>query len=142
MFDTNVVVELFWNASDGKYFDRISRMMQVIGMSLPLNCKCSYDREMLSLVKTQNGIEIEPLKPCKGIRIVGWQEVDIIIDQDSTFKELLKLSNNHDALLIITSETCKSELLINDNGHDFIYFDKNEYDIKDVKEKFKQILKK
>lgn len=39
------------------------------------------------------------------------------------------------------TDNSKTNIIINDNGHDYILFDKNEFDVQEIREKFKQIIR-
>ena len=140
MFSPKVCVQLFWNMSDKGHFEALKEMLHIVGLSFPLKCEYSFDKERLIVNKTDAGIEIEILKPRKVVRVIKLQRDEIVVETDVIFNQLLRLANEHDALLFISSENSGSEVLINDNGRDFIHFDKTQFVVKDVKDKFNQIL--
>ena len=137
ILDSKASVEFFWITSDEKNFDLLIKVLEVFELSMPLSCRCSYDKDRLIVKQGATSIEVTNLEPKKKFRVITLQEVKITIVSETVLKDLLRLSNEYDAMLIITSrnEHSKTELIINDNGHDYINFDKSQYDVKEVKKK-------
>ena len=56
-------------------------------------------------------------------------------------KQLLEISNNYDVMLSITPiDKITPNFIINDNGHDYINFDKNEFNVQVIIEELNKLL--
>ena len=69
------------------------------------------------------------------------KEFKVSINSDFMLKQLLEISNNYDVMLSITPiDKITPNVIINDNGHDYINFDKNEFNVQVIIEELNKLL--
>jgi hypothetical protein len=123
--------------------DKLYKILEVFGLSMPLTCCCSYDKDLINLTISDN-VNVEVMeKEKKFIRTIHLKETDVVVNSVNTLKKLLRISNDYDAILVFKSmdmSNTETVFVVNDNGHDYINFDKNKYDRNKIKEKINQIL--
>lgn len=124
--------------------DKLYKVLEVFGLSMPLTCCCSYDKDLINLTISDDDVNVEILeKEKKFIRTNHLKEIDVVINSVNTLKKLLRISNDYDAILVFKSmdmSNTETVFVVNDNGHDYIDFEKNKYSNKATEAKINQIL--
>lgn len=140
----NKIAIIYLYFVEEKNSDKLYKALEIFGLSMPLTCCCSYDKDLINLTISNENVNVEVLeKEKKFIRTIHLKETDVVVTSVDTLKKLLKISNDYDALLTFKSmdeSNTETVFVVNDNGHDYITFDKNKFDKKDIKTKINQIL--
>lgn len=142
---TKTHIELMLDFNDEKNFDILVSMLKVFNLqTAQLVCSCAYDDKRIALSVVDGVVKVDIIKNRPFVYAVVKRNLKVFINSDFTLKELLQISNNHDVMLTIMptdTDNSKTNIIINDNGHDYILFDKNEFDVQEIREKFKQIIR-
>jgi hypothetical protein len=129
--------ELLWDVSNEKYYNSFTTLIEKFKICKPLACTCLYDKDIIDLSVSERGVEVKTITEKKPfIRRIILKELDVIVETDTILKELFRISRAYDATLFIKSNSepnSKTLIIVNDNGHDYINFDKHELDRKTVK---------
>ena len=136
-------VELRFNVT--KDFDVFIKLLNLFNLNIgDTICTCSYDKELIDLIIIDGEVNVEVVETEKKfLRTIRIKETDVNVNSVDTLKKLLKISNDYDAILIFKSMNASNDetvFVISDNGHDYINFNKNEYDKNEIKTKISQIL--
>lgn len=139
-----VSIEFSSAISAEEHFDRLIKLLKVFGMRHGrMVCICYHDKDIINLSVKGNDIEINIITGKKPFfRLIRLEEIEVAIDSDKTLKSLLNISNTYDAMLrIVPMKNSETEMIINDNGKDYINFDNKEYDTGTVKAEIEEIFK-
>lgn len=135
-------VELLYDFSDEKNYDILINIFKIFNLQIAqLVCSCVYDDKKieLSIVDDKVKVGIEKKRPL--IYSINNKEFKVSINSDFMLKQLLEISNNYDVMLSITPiDKITPNVIINDNGHDYINFDKNEFNVQVIKEELNKLL--
>lgn len=137
-------VEIPWNVGTERCFDKFIKVLEVFEIgSEQIICTCSYDKDLINLSSSDEGIEVNLITEKKPfIRVIKQKELEVAINSDKMLKDLLEISSEYEAMLSINSKhNSNAEIIINDNGHDYINFDSSKYDARTVKAEIKKIAK-
>lgn len=140
----NNYIELRFIITRDEEFDIFVQLLNLLELNIGnLLCICSYDKDIINLVLIDDEINVEVVESEKKfLRTIHLKETAVIVKSIKTLKKLIKISNDYDALLIFKSrdEDAETFFVVNDNGHDYIKFDNNKYNKKEIKKKIRQIL--
>ena len=135
-------VELLYDFSDEKNYDILINIFKIFNLQIAqLVCSCVYDDKKiaLSIVDDKVKVGIEKKRPL--IYSINNKEFKVSINSDFMLKQLLEISNNYDVILSITPiDKITPNVIINDNGHDYINFDKNEFNVQVIIEELNKLL--
>lgn len=135
-------VELLYDFSDEKNYDILINIFKIFNLQIAqLVCSCVYDDKKiaLSIVDDKVKVGIEKKRPL--IYSINNKEFKVSINSDFMLKQLLEISNNYDVMLSITPiDKITPNVIINDNGHDYINFDKNEFNVQVIIEELNKLL--
>ena len=138
----NVSIEFSWIMTAEEHFGRLTELLEMFGMRYgQMVCTCFYDKYVIDLNSGGNGIEINVITGKKHL-MDRHGELEVAVDSDKTLKDLLNISNTYDVMLTIApKKNSKTEMIINDNGDDYINFDNGEFDTKTMKAEIMKMVK-
>lgn len=140
----NNYIELRFNITKDGEIDIFVQLLKLFELNIGnLLCLCSYDKDIINLALIDGEINVEVVEAKKKfLRTIHLKETNVLIQSIETLKKLLEISNDYDAILVLKSkdEYTETVFVVNDNGHNYIKFNNNMYDKKEIKKKISQIL--
>lgn len=138
-------IELSFDVAKEENFNMFASLLNLFELSIQTTiCTCSYGKDLID-VGVNNGeinVEVNANKK-KFLRVIHLKDTEVTLNSLNTLKKMLQISRDYDAILTIKSANeadMKAIVVVNDNGNDYINFNENKYNAKEIKAKIIQIL--
>ena len=139
-------IELYFDLYSDLALNKVVELLNIMELNFSnLIFNCLYDQDIIDVNLIDDNIIVTVLqKKKKFIRLIKCKEIEIEVNTIETLKKLFEISNYFDATLTFKSTNGinnSTKFIVNDNGHHYIFFDRNKQKYMDIQIKLKNIFK-